>query len=378
MNLETKLDERLWQAIRSKYEGRDFTGAILDAIYFLSDLIREKTGLECDGVALAGQAFGGKTPKLRINKLQTESERNIQTGIEQLIRGLYQAIRNPRSHGRQNDKEDDADQIVLFINYLLHIIDQSKAPFTKSEFMTRIFDVNFVENERYAGILASEVPPKYRLEVIVGVFHNRETGDGKKLSYFVNALYGKLSKEEKRELYTAVSDELRNAENDSQIRSTIQIFPDDFLGHLNDAARIRTENKLLQSIKVGKYDVVSQKIELGALGTWAARCCKKFLLKKELISILAMKLSSYDEKEQSYVLTYLWKDLVSLGCPPARGLETAIKGELKRGNKALYDKVVRERDRGNMEWADVFKNEIESFKESAPREEFPAEDDVPF
>lgn len=378
MNLETKLDERLWQAIRSKYERRDFTGAILDAIYFLSDLIREKTGLECDGAALAGQAFGGKSPKLRINKLQTESEKNIQVGMEQLIRGIYQAIRNPRSHGKQNDKEEDADQIVLFINYLLHIIDQSKAPFTKSEFMSRVFDVNFVENERYAGILVSEVPPKYRLEVMLDVFHNRETGDGRKLRYFVNSIIGKLSKEEKRELYAAVSDELRNAESETQIRSAIQIFPDDFLSHLNEAARLRTENKLLQSIKAGKYDADSQKIESGALGTWATRCCRKFLLKKELISVLATKLSSPDEKEQSYVLAYFWNDILGLGCPPARRLEVAIKGELKVGNAALYEKLLLEREFGNPEWTDVFKNEIDRFKKKSPEAEFPDEDDVPF
>lgn len=378
MNLESKLDERLWQAIRSKYEGRDFTGAILDSIYFISDLIREKTGLECDGAALAGQAFGGKRPKLKVNKLQTESEKNIQTGLEQLIRGLYQAIRNPRSHAKHNDKEEDADSIVLFINFLLHIIEQSKAPFTKGEFITRVFDVNFVEKERYAGILVSEVPPKYRLEVMLEVFHNRQTGDGKKLRFFVHSLLRKLSKEEKRELYTAVSEELRNAENDSQISSALQIFPDDCLGHLTEAARLRTENKMLQSIAVGKYDDMTEELEAGALGTWAARRCTKFLLKDELISSLASKLSSGDRKDQSYVLTFFWDALISLGTPPARRLAIAIKKQLSSGNKALYEKLVHEKRWRNSQWADGFKSEMEVFKEGAPQEEFPTEDDIPF
>ena len=82
MNLETRLDSRLWEAIQSSYEARNYTAAIIDAVYFLSDLIRGKTGLESDGAALAGEAFGGKSPKLRVNKLQSESDWGVQRGVE--------------------------------------------------------------------------------------------------------------------------------------------------------------------------------------------------------------------------------------------------------------------------------------------------------
>jgi len=91
-----------------------------------------------------------------------------------------------------------------------------------------------------------------------------------------------------------------------------------------------------------------------------------------------MKLSSPDEKEQSYVLAYFWNDMIGLGCPPARRLEIAIRGELRKGNAALYDKLLLERELGNSEWVDIFKNEINSFKKSSPKEEFPDIDDVPF
>ena len=94
MNLESKVEERLWQMIQGSYENRNYTGAILDTIYFLSDLVREKSGLSSDGISLIGQAFGGKSPKLKINKLQSDSDKNIQSGIAQILRGLYQAIRN--------------------------------------------------------------------------------------------------------------------------------------------------------------------------------------------------------------------------------------------------------------------------------------------
>ena len=153
MNIETRLDPRLWNAIQSTYNNRNFTAAILDAVYFLSDLIRDKTGLQSDGVSLVGQAFGGKSPQLKVNRLQTDSEKNIQAGLEQILRGLFQAIRNPRSHEKYTDKQEDADAIILFVNYLISVIDKSKTPFTKPEFLARVFDKNFVQNQRYAQLL---------------------------------------------------------------------------------------------------------------------------------------------------------------------------------------------------------------------------------
>jgi uncharacterized protein (TIGR02391 family) len=107
MNLETRLESRLWDAVQASVEARNYKSAILDAIHFLTDTIRERSGLEGDGVALVGAAFGGASPKLKVNRLQTESELNVQKGVESLLRGLYQAVRNPRAHEGVADSEPD-------------------------------------------------------------------------------------------------------------------------------------------------------------------------------------------------------------------------------------------------------------------------------
>ena len=88
LNLEPRLDARLWRSVESSCQSGNFSAAILDSIHFLGELIREKSGLEGDGVALVGQAFGGKNPKLKLSRLQTETDWNIQNGVEQLLRGL--------------------------------------------------------------------------------------------------------------------------------------------------------------------------------------------------------------------------------------------------------------------------------------------------
>ena len=119
MMIKNEIDVELWEAIQKNYDAENYTGAILDSIFKLTDTIRNKTGLEGDGASLIGQAFGGDDPQIKLNKLQTDSERDIQKGIQEILRGIYSGIRNPRSHDSMKDDKSSADAIITFINYLL-------------------------------------------------------------------------------------------------------------------------------------------------------------------------------------------------------------------------------------------------------------------
>jgi len=209
MNLETEIDRELWQAVRRSYESQVWSNAVLDSIHYLSDVLRAKSGLQSDGTALVGQALGGKAPKLRLNRLETQSEKDVQAGVEQLLRGIYQSIRNPRSHERLEDTQVDADALIVFVNYLLKLIGHARAVFSIDECVGRILDKNFVSNERYATLLVEEIPARNRLQVALTVFHRKSEGDGEKLRYYFDAVIAKLSDEEGKELFQAISTELR-------------------------------------------------------------------------------------------------------------------------------------------------------------------------
>lgn len=289
--------------------------------------------------------------------------------------------RNPRSHSKYVDKQADADAIILFINYLIHIIDQSKAPFTKSEFLKRVFDPHFVEKERYARLLVEEIPTKYRFEIMLDVFRSRETADGRKLTYFVSALLKTLTKEQKSDLYAAMSQEFKLTDSDAAIRTVLQIFPSDSLSHIDESARLRIENKLIQSIRDGLYNEQEKHCNAGALGTWASgTCIDSFLLKDELINVLTNKLSSGYPEEQAYVFQYFWSDLKRLTNLPSGRFLREIKNQLKRGNKALYDQLIIEQTNiwGNKEWVEAFKDEIMAFQEQEPIPNQLKDDDIPF
>lgn len=380
MNLETNIRESLWAAIQTNYENHNYTGAILDAMHFLSNLLRDKTGLEDDGVSLVGQALGGRNPKLKVNKLQSESDKNVQKGVEQILRGLYQAIRNPRSHEKYQDNVNDANSIILFVDFLVRIIDQSKTPFMKVDFIKRVFDPDFAESDRYAELLVGEIPPKQRLEVFIDVFSQKEQGDGKELRYFFPSLLAVLTDDEKKEVYRVVSSEMKESDSTDAMRLILQAMPSDCWPEYDEIARLRIETKLLKEIEGGKYNDSLKRCYGGALGTWATNVTEHFSLKDELVSTLTRKLASGDDSQQAYVFRFFFSALTELLDAPTKSLERVILKALKDGNgrfyRALYGIMIM--GFGDEAWQTPFQKAYEEFEEEEPTPEMSDDIDVPF
>jgi len=377
MNIETKIDSRLWDAIRSSFENRNYTGSIQDSIYFLSDLIREKSGLEGDGTSLVGQAFGGSSPILKVNSLKTENDKNVQKGVEQLLRGLYQAVRNPRSHEKYADSEDDAISIILFINYLVRIIDKSKTPFLENIFISRVLDPSFVPKKRYAELLVNEIPEKKRMDIFYGVFRQLPNSDAQKLKYFFDALFDKVTEEEKREINNEVSDLLKTEEEIGNIRIIIQAFSDSW-PKLDEAARLRIENKLIDNIKEGRWDPKTNKCRSGAFGTWATNITQYFALKDDLLYVLTNKLDNPNRAEQDYVFRFFSRTLCELVESPTARLKKIVIAGLKAGDLRFKELVESAFFWHGNEWNEPFKQFLESFEETSLPYDPEYDDDIPF
>lgn len=188
MNLQTQIRPDLWEAISKTYSAQNYSHAIVDAMHHVTNLLREKSGLDGDGIPLISQVFGGDTPRLRVNKLQTQTERDIQKGIEHIFRGLYSAIRNPRTHEQITDKQEDADSIILFLNYLIGIITRSEEPFTTEKFLEGVFDPYFVKSSKYGSLMAQEIPKNKRLDTLIEIYRQKERGDIFKLEFVVKPI----------------------------------------------------------------------------------------------------------------------------------------------------------------------------------------------
>ena len=378
MNLHAKITDEVWGAVESAYERRDYAAAIIDAVHFLGDLIRDRAGLDSDGTDLVGKAFGGASPKLKVNKLETESERNVQKGMEFLLRGIYHAIRNPRSHEKHLDSEEDADAIIAFIDYLVRNINRSKAPYTRSDLLKKVFDEDFVESDRYANLLVEEIPEKKRLDAFIAVFRKKETGKSEKLKFFFHELLGGMTEEEKQAALDVVQKELRSTSDETAIRQIIQITPPDCWEHFDEAVRLRIENKLIKSASQGVYDNRSSECTSGALGTWISRLSEGMLMKDKLADTFVEKLSGSDG-EKDYAFKFLFPCVRTVFAKPDIFITLAITRGLKKGDKRFRDALEHVMTWGPEEWQEPFKQAYDEFKEAPTVADIGiTDDDVPF
>lgn len=314
MNLQSLIRPELWSVISNTYEARNYNHAIIDAIEYMSEIIREKSGLDGDGEQLFGKAFGGDYPILRINKLQTITERDSQKGLLNILIGLYKGIRNPRSHDQIEDTKKSADAIIYFIDYLLGVIDQSQEPFTIPSFVSRVFDKHFVQTSEYTKLLVEEIPPKKRFDVLVEIYRKKQEEYGKNISFVVKEILKVITEDQISQFLLIVSDELKNAKDENVLKLVLQVLPPDLWKMLNKTARIRVENILIESIDEGEAynkdgDLVAER---GWLGIWARGFIKYFELKDDLRNVILKKLDQNDTYEKMYIYVFFLDELPDL------------------------------------------------------------------
>jgi uncharacterized protein (TIGR02391 family) len=336
MSFQSLLEPRLWTAVQKSYEDGDHSGAILDSFYFLSDLIRNKSGCESDGAALIGAAFGGQNPIVKINAFHTESEISEQRGIEQLLRGLYLALRNPRSHEKRTDSSENAETVITFMSFLVGMIDKSKSPFDTEQIVQRVFDKHFVPSTQYADAIATKVPLGKRYDVLCQMFQRRTEGKIEHVALFIKAIAATLSVESRTSFWEMVSSELEEAATDSEVRTAVYIAGSEW-GELSEIARLRTEHRLIVSIGEGEYNPETKNCPKGSLGTWASGITANFSLKDELFEAVTGRVIFGGQSGVDYVLRYFRTELLGDSkVEPKWLLIPTLKARLDADDKAIY------------------------------------------
>jgi len=318
MNLHTTIGEELWASISAAYDGHRFTHAILDALHHLSNVLRDRAGVDGDGAALVGQALSGDQPRLKLNSLQTESDKNIQRGVEQILRGIYLGIRNPRSHEQSSDTQADADAIIHFIDFILRLLNASQAAFTVESFLQRVQDPEFVESARYAELLVSEIPKLKLADAAIAAFRTRKKIELKRLRHLVPTLLGKLDTNQLSRYLDVVSEEFRTASDESSIRTGLQMLTPEVWPQLAELPRLRIENKLINGLKSG--EVLSNGKTTEPLSTWSNNFLKSFSGKSEALGALVTKLEGTSGPGRNYVSKFFLHYIHEL---PTKPWETA-------------------------------------------------------
>jgi uncharacterized protein (TIGR02391 family) len=371
MTLASEIDEALYSEIMANYEKGNYTGAILDSIMHLCSTIRERTDLQSDGVALIGSAFGGNNPPLKVTQMRNQSERDIQKGIGNLLRGIIEAIRNPRSHVKMTDTVEDADAIILFIDYILRQINKAKAPFTLDDYVARVLEKDFVATTEYSELLVDDIPEGKIYEVIVEVYNRKEQGKAHSLSVFYSSALKRLSAEDEQAFLSMVGEELKTTNNEQSIKAIVAILGDSYWGRIDRVVRIRIEHKLIRSVAQGTYSKAANRCTAGSLGTWLLRIINVMVCRADFRHALIQKLSSRIEFEQDYIFHFFGDYILEPDEKPEEDLIEFMKQSLAAGDMRVFELLLAVFATEPPDWAKGLRKEFDEFSPAEESDDFP-------
>ena len=120
------LHEKIVKSALGHFNDGNLRHAVLDSLLAVFGLIKDRTGLDEDGRVLVEKAFAPKNPILILSNLATESGRSDQAGFIEVLRGIYQGVRNPKSHSLDHDfTQLEAAQYLVLASLLISRIEKA-------------------------------------------------------------------------------------------------------------------------------------------------------------------------------------------------------------------------------------------------------------
>lgn len=343
MDIEDSLRPELWGAIADSYGRHDYTAAIRDAISLITSTLRDKTGLDGDGQELVGRALGfskSKPPLIAVNRLQTETERSIQIGLLETMKGIYSLIRNPRSHEKYDDDKKTADSIISFTDFLLGFLGESQQTFTPAGFLTLVTDPYFPNDSEYVEGLVAGIPVRKLYDTLVTVYRNRTWKQSDNYALVVKATLAKLADSQVSDFLQVVSSDLQHTTKEADISLVIKILPEDLWQRLDRLPRIRIEKALIGMLTGAWYVPESGKTN-SPTSTWISSIAAQFLRKSELRATILAKLANDDFDHHNFVAQHLIDDFPHIfeTKEQARLAARALAAALRKGNSFLKNRV---------------------------------------
>lgn len=386
MKIDIRIREDLWKAIEAHYERNDFTEAVRDAVFHMSEVLREKGGIEDkDGSKLVDAALLGNNPAILVNKNETTTEKDFQQGIGFAFKGIMQSVRNPLSHESFQYTQEEAESLILYINFLLNQVDKSGGSTKIDSVIELLLDDDFTDTQEYAELLLKEVPLKKRYDLLLELYQMRAKLPRNRLRYFLAALFASLTKAAKIDFIRVVSSSLLKCKDDKDLRMYCHYFMKETYSEIDKLAQLRLENMIMRSIENGKVEYkcdeegndVAGCNAKGTLATWIANADKLKLLsnKNEIIQKLFSCLMSNDKEQENYVFEYFQAIVFNTNLELTDRQIKHIKNRLRSGDKRYYDNLIwdMEVEAEQSSWFNLFKEEFAECKRIMEENE-----DLPF
>ena len=143
-SLKSKLIERnihpqILEFCTQDIVNEDYFSIIFEASKSVYDRIRKMTGINLDGNRLIYTCFDLKYPIIVFNSLKTDTEKNLYSGLKNILLSIAQIGRNPKAHTPKiysYDSLDNCLDILNLISFSHKMLDQcSINQFALDEFM---------------------------------------------------------------------------------------------------------------------------------------------------------------------------------------------------------------------------------------------------
>jgi uncharacterized protein (TIGR02391 family) len=108
-----KLHTEVVEASRELFEDGHYRDAIYRAFVEVNNFVKSKANSQLDGKKLMSTVFSLEKPVIKLNPLQTQSDRDEQEGFMFLFMGAMEGIRNPKAH--ENIIQNDPNRTLEYL-----------------------------------------------------------------------------------------------------------------------------------------------------------------------------------------------------------------------------------------------------------------------
>ena len=348
MNLETLVKPELWNAIEHSYKSGNYSHAIQDAMAFVTEVLRDKSGLDGDGDKLVTRALSfsdRKPPKLKINSLQTQTERDIQRGLMLVLQGMYALVRNPRHHERIEDDRKTCDTIVLFIDFLLDFLGASFQSYTVQDFLSLVTDAHFVLDQEYVSAIVDKIPRRKMGDTLIAVYKQVNWKQANNFEMVIKEILSRISEPETRDLLAVIADDLMKVRTGGEVALIIKILPPELWPSIEKTARLRAEKILLDELREAWYIPDTENVNRPA-ATWIPTIAPFFSRRDNLRKVLIQKMYERDFDHHNFVARYFMDGAILPKIfgnkEEAAEFAEAIAHTLKSGNEFVKEALIEE------------------------------------
>ena len=310
------LNQELWSSIHLHYEKECYEDVLKDMIFYLVELLQNKS--ECydkDGESLITYLFSEKTPRLLINKNQTQSEIDEQRGYGFILRGLICFIRNPLSHKKKiGYTKDQVDSILLFVNNIIvPKLEDTKEFGYVDDWFKFIFIDNSSFGDKYYDKLLDNISKKDKADLMLKIIDNLSSIEPGCYQYVINKLLNSLTIKSQNDAFVLLNRKLIKAGAGSYLRMFFDHFDPSLWEKIDSLVSVRIEEMVMDSIRTGEMftnpiNLKLEPVDKAKLSIWASKWIKYFSNYDDIKKVLLLKLNN--KYEAMFVIRYFF-DTVS-------------------------------------------------------------------